>query len=463
MNTIIPNIAKILPAIILSSTLSAQQPEVKQIRNLKRGVAEFQHATPEWSFNSNMYEVNIRQFTKEGTINAFATHLPRLQQMGVGIIWLMPVQPIGVKERKGSLGSYYSIRDYMAINPEMGTMQDFITMVKKAHGLGIKVILDWVANHTAWDHHWMQSNPEFYSRNDKGEMIPPVADWTDVADLNYDNPELRRAMTDAMLFWVKATDIDGFRCDVADMVPSDFWRNTRKELDAIKPVFMLAEAENTEVHENGFDMTYAFSHHHIMNDIAKGEKDALAIDAYRAEQEQKFKPEYTRMYFTSSHDENSWSGSEYERMGDGALAFAVLTFGMDGMPMIYSGQEAALNKRLKFFDKDEIEWGNFPLQDFYTRLFKLKASNKALHHAGRGGRFVKIKTSNDKDVYVFARDTGEDKVLFVLNLSNRNQRLNINDANFAGDYKELFSNSNKKFSAKERLNLKPWEYQVWVK
>lgn len=460
------NIFTLSMALVISlctHTMNAQQPELKQIKNLKRGVMEFQQTTPEWSLSANMYEVNVRQFTPEGTLNAFSKHLPRLSQMGVKIIWLMPVQPIGIKNRKGTLGSYYSIRDYMAINPEMGSMEDFVNLVKNAHGLGIKVILDWVANHTAWDHPWVSNNPDFYTKNEKGEMIPPVADWADVVDLNYDNPAMRRAMTDAMLFWVKAADIDGFRCDVADMVPSDFWRQTRKELDAIKPVFMLAEAENPEMHANGFDMTYAFSQHHIMNEIVKGEKNALAIDEYRAEQERTFKPMFTRMYFTSSHDENSWSGSEYERMGDGALAFAVLTFGMDGMPMIYSGQEAALNKRLDFFEKDEINWGDFPLNDFYTRLLKLKANNGALHHAGAGGKFVKINTSNDKDVYVFARVTENEKVLFILNLSKKAQKVNINDVNLAGEYLELFTEKKSKLSAKATLSLKPWEYQVWVK
>lgn len=448
---------------ILTLHVAAQQPELKQIKNLKVGSKEYKKTTPEWSFNANIYEVNIRQYTPEGTLLAFIKHLPRLKEMGVEILWLMPIQPIGELKRKGTLGSYYSIKDYMAINPEMGTMEDFVNLVKEAHQLGLKVILDWVANHTAWDHNWVKSNPDYYTKNDKGEMIPPVEDWTDVVDLNYDNPQLRRAMTDALLFWVKAADIDGYRCDVADMVPTDFWVNARKELDAIKPVFMLAEAENAELHEKSFDMTYAFSHHHIMNDIAAGKKDATALDTYRGEQLEKFKKEYTRMYFTTSHDENSWNGTEYERMGEAAKTFAVLTFGFDGMPMIYSGQEAALNKRLDFFEKVEIKWGDYPLKDFYTKLLLLKRNNVALHHAGNGGDFIKIKTSNEKEVYVFARQKGEQKVLFILNLSNKPLKIKVNDAGLAGEYNELFTAKKTKLGAKETISLKAWEYQVWVR
>jgi len=456
-------IASLIIALVLCNILNAQQRDVKQVINVKRGIDNLPKITPEWSFKSNIYEVNVRQYTPEGTLKAFANHLPRLQKMGVEILWVMPVQPIGKLKRKGGLGSYYSIQDYMAINPEMGNMEDFINMVKKAHSLGMKVILDWVANHTAWDHPWVTNYPEYYTKNDKGEMVPPVADWVDVVDLNYDNQNLRRAMTDAMLFWIKAANIDGFRCDVADMVPTDFWINTRRELDALKPVFMLAEAENAELHQKSFDMTYAFSHHHIMNDIAKGTKDATAIDGYIAEQIEKFSPEYTRMYFTTSHDENSWNGTEYERMGDGAKTFAVLTFGMNGMPMIYSGQEAALNKRLNFFEKDLIDWGDFPLNDFYSKLLHLKKNNPALHHANKGGDFFKIKTSNDKQVYAFLRQKMDDKVVFVLNLSNKAQKVKVNDANLAGEYTDLFSGKKVKYSAKETIQLKPWEYLVFVK
>lgn len=274
------------------------------------------------------------------------------EDLGVDILWFMPIHPIGELNRKGSLGSYYSVRDYKAVNPEFGTMEDFKNLVNKAHELGFKVILDWVANHTSFDHQWATDHPEWYTRDEKGNIVSPF-DWTDVADLKYDNnPALWDAMIDALKFWVVEANIDGYRCDVAGMVPVAFWEKARTELDAVKPVFMLAEDEGQrDLMKKAFDANYGWEFHHIMNNIAKGEKNAADVWAYFAKEDTLFAPTSFRMMMTSNHDENSWNGTEFERMGDGAKAFAVMAYTIPGFPMMYNGQEVALNKRLLFFEK----------------------------------------------------------------------------------------------------------------
>ncbi len=235
-----------------------------------------QHPHSAWTRNASIYEVNIRQFTPEGTIAAFEKHLPRLAKMGVKILWVMPVQPIGVKNRKGTMGSYYSIRDYTAVNPEFGTQADFNHMVKAAHALGMKVILDWVANHTAWDNVWTVSHPDWYKKNARGELTSYEYDngreieyWTDVIGLDYRQPALWDAMIGAMKFWVTTSDIDGFRCDVASLVPTPFWVRARAQLDAVKPLFMLAESNDPAIHA-AFDMTYDWKLFDTFADIAQG-------------------------------------------------------------------------------------------------------------------------------------------------------------------------------------------------
>ena len=213
--------------------------------------------TPEWVSNATIYEVNVRQFTPEGTFAAFEKELPRLKAMGVDILWLMPIHPIGELNRKGSLGSYYAVRDYRGINPEFGTHEDFSRLVAAAHQLGMKIIIDWVANHTSPDHLWIEEGRlDWYTLDSMGKVQPTIGtDWWDVADLNYDNEELRSEMIECMSYWVRDFNIDGYRCDVAGWVPMDFWTRARASLDQIKPVFMLAEAEGNELY-SAFEMTY---------------------------------------------------------------------------------------------------------------------------------------------------------------------------------------------------------------
>jgi 1,4-alpha-glucan branching enzyme len=414
----------------------------------------------EWSRNANIYEVNIRQYTAEGTINAFRKHLARLREMAVDIIWIMPVQPIGKKNRKGSLGSYYSISDYQAVNHEFGTLDDFREMVREAHQLGMYVLLDWVANHSAWDNIWTESNPDFYQRDDEGHFISPW-DWTDVIAFDYSNPEMRTAMIDSMLFWLKETGIDGFRCDMAGMVPVDFWNEARKALEKNRKLFMLAEDEEVvALLDQAFDMNFTWEMHHLMNDVAIGKQNATAIWKKYLSYLERYPSNAYRMYFTSNHDENSHSGTAIERMGSAARAFAVLTYVLPGMPLTYSGQETATDKRLAFFEKDEIDWSEIPYSDFYRKLNLAKQQNESLWCADYGGDMVDINKGQNEQLFAVKREKGDNIVLAVLNLSNADQQLKMTHDRLAGSYTDIFTNEQYFPSVGFTFDLKPWEYLV---
>ena len=416
----------------------------------------------DWTKNAVIYEVNVRQYTKEGTFNAFAKSLPRLKDMGVDILWIMPIHPIGEKDRKMPLGSYYAVQNYLEVGKDYGTIDDFKALVKQAHQLGMHVIIDWVANHTAWDNVWITEHPDWYTKDSTGKIIAPVKDWTDVADLNYDNMDMRMAMLEALKYWVKETDIDGYRCDVADNVPSDFWNYVRRELDKIKPVFMLAECDKAELHRNGFDMSYCWTYMGGAYDIAAGKKTADYIDTLLLKETTAFKSDDYKMRFTTNHDENSWKGFDKEIYGDNFKGFALLSFTLPGMPMIYGGQEAGLAKRLKFFEKDPISWDDLSLADFYKSLIKLKKENKALWNGDFGGKIERSNTSNDKAVYAFTRVKDANKLLVVVNLSKETQKISLK-GNVEGNYKEYFTAKATSLKADDQIELKPSEYLVFVK
>ncbi len=417
-----------------------------------------------WTKNANIYEVNVRQYTQEGTFDAFRKHLPRLKEMGIDIIWLMPVFPVGEKNRKGSLGSYYAVKDYYGINPEFGSKDDFRKVVEEAHDLGMKVLLDWVANHTAWDNVWTKEHTDYYKKNEKGELLSPF-DWSDVIALDYNNPKLRKAMTDALKYWVKEFDVDGYRCDVAGLVPSDFWEKTRVELDKIKPVFMLAEDdEKPELLNKAFDMNYSWKIHHLMNDIAQGKKRAAEIWNYYDEDRKIYTPDKYRMIFTCNHDENSWNGTVKERMGNRpGETFAVFTFVAPGFPLIYNGQEAALDKRLKFFDKDFIDWSNLKNEPFYAGLTDLKHENRALWNGIDGGEIIPLSKGINDDVFAFYRKKDNNTVLVLMNLSNRIQNFNLENHQLAGEYINFQNGHSFRFSGNRMWHLAPWEYLILTK
>jgi len=421
---------------------------------------------PEKAKDMNIYEVNIRQYTPEGSINAFIPHVDRLKTMGVDILWIMPVQPIGIKNRKEPLGSYYSIKDYTAINPNFGTLEDFKKLVKTAHENEMIVLLDWVANHTAYDHHWAEEHPEFYNLDSLGQLQSPVADWTDVADLNYENKDLHQAMIKEMKWWITEADIDGFRCDMAGMVPNKFWKKVIDSLEATKDVFMLAEWEEPKIHDAGFDMSYGWEFHHMLNKIANGKANADSIVAYINRDTKKYDSTAFRMYFTTNHDENSWAGTVFERLGDAYEALAVLTFTVPGMPLIYSGQEAGLNKRLAFFDKDTIDWSNLEYEDFYSHLLMLKKNNPALWNGAFGGDFKEINSiQNSSELLAFSRKKDDNEVIVILNLSDSIQNLKVDDEYHGKTYQKA---NNPQLSVNFTENQKsmafdPWSYMILTK
>ncbi len=441
---------------IMSCNQTNQENTNTMAENIKKGL---QH--PEWSKHSNIYEVNIRQYTEEGTFNAFDKHIDRLHEMGVDILWLMPISPIGVKERKGSLGSYYSISDYTAVNPEFGTLEDFKAIVNHAHELGMHIIIDWVANHTAWDHSWVDKHPDWYQKDSTGAMASPY-DWTDVVALDYANKDLWNAMADEMKFWITETNIDGFRCDVAMLVPTEFWDSARMELDKIKPVFMLAEAELPEHHINAFDMSYAWEMHHKFAAVASGKESATVLNERILEDLSNFDSSAYHMQFTTNHDENSWNGTEYEKMGEGAKAMAVMSFVIPGMPLIYNGQEAANKKRLEFFEKDTLIWDSIPLHFFYQNLIQLKNENSALWNGNNGGSYLVLETNNPEKVFACIRIKDGNKVIFIANFSNEELNIQIDFAEAAGDYSDWFTKNKVEFKATNDFKLSPWQYNVFI-
>jgi glycosidase len=352
----------------------------------------------DWSYNLCLYEVNVRQYTSSGTFADFETHLDRLEDLGVGILWFMPIHPIGLQNRLGSLGSYYSVRDYYGVNPEFGTLDDFIALVDSIHERGMYVLMDWVGNHTSWDNSLTLTHPEWYVKDDNGNFVPPPGtNWSDVIQLDYSKQGLRDYMIDAMKFWLDTADVDGFRCDAVSFMPLDFWTTAIAELKNVKPgIFILAEDSGTQYHTAGFDMTYAWEYHGFGNgilvNIVAGSNNANVLNTFLTQENINYPAPYYRMYFTSNHDENSWYGTVFEQFGDAAEIFAVLTSTLRSMPLIYSGQEAGLNQRLAFFDKDQIIWQFHPFGEIYKSLLHLKKKNKALWNGADGGQLQRITT-----------------------------------------------------------------------
>ena len=419
---------------------------------------------PAWSKNTVIYQINTRQYTPDGTFRAAEAHLPRLKDLGVDILWLMPIHPIGVKNRKGGLGSPYSVRDYLAVNPEFGTLDDLKHFVDAAHSLGMYVILDWVANHTAWDNPLVEEHPDWYARDWKGDFRPsPWRDWSDIIDLDYSQPGLREYMTVALKFWVSEADVDGYRCDVAGFVPSDFWNNARKELDAIKPVFMLAEWESKDLHAAAFDMTYGWSWYDTMHAIAVGRVDLNPLYTYYSHNEKEYPQDVYRMLFVTNHDKNSWEGTEYEQFGGALEATIVLSVLSEGMPLLYSGQEAGLTRRLKFFDKDTIEWKQHPMGDFYKKLFALKKTNTALWNGKWGARMIHVPNNVNNHVLSFVRHNEQDKVFAVLNFSDKPQTITFEDRLYHGAYTDFFSGEKVTLDESTKFEMSPWSYRVFVK
>ena len=417
-------------------------------------------SSSDWSKNAIIYELNTRQFTVDGTFQAAKNELPRLKELGITIIWLMPIQPIGELERKGKLGSYYAIKDYKGINSEYGVKEDLEQFITTAHSLGMKVLLDWVANHTSPDALWVE-NKGWHVLNERGELAVKF-DWTDITELDYNHQDMRRAMIDSMKYWIEELDFDGFRCDMAMLVPTSFWESAYEELITLKPdLFMLSEAEEVDLTEKVFDMYYGWSLHHIMNSVAQGKANVNALWHNFAERSQKFQKNIIPLLFTSNHDENSHAGTEFERMGDAAETFAAFTYLVPSMPLIYTGQELGNNKRLKFFEKDFI---HIHQAERFTKLYKnlnhLRKNNPVLWSGEHGGEMVRIGNDEPTRVFSMSRSMNSNKVVAILNLSSDELTVTLGEGYYRGEYTLFPTQEKVTLNTGERFNLRPWQYLI---
>ena len=446
-------------AFILFSCSKEQKELVNSIPPISNAILE----------SAVIYEANIRQYSPEGTFDEFTKDIPEIKKLGVKVIWLMPIFPISETKRKATggadskfasefpkeeqsryLGSYYAVSDFTKINPEFGDIEDFRALVSTAHEHGIYVILDWVPNHTGWDHTWLQTNPEFYTQNEKGEVVHPKdTDWTDTADLNYDNLAMRIQMIADMKYWLKNENIDGFRCDVAGSVPLDFWQDAIPKLRAEKDIFMLAEAwESALLKDTLFDMAYAWDGHHLLNNLANGEKTVNDLKIYmQTTYNERYEKDDILMNFVTNHDENSWNGTIQERMGIKAEMLTALSYVLPGMPLIYSGQEYDLNHRLKFFEKDSIPKTKGKTFTFLTKLGALKNTNSALNGGKEKAIFEVLKSA--KDVFVLKRAKGDKTLLYLANFSDATSQVKVTEK---GVFRDLIS--------EEKINLNGEALQV---
>jgi alpha-amylase len=382
--------------------------------------------------------------------------------MGIDILWFMPITPISIEKRKGTLGSYYSCSDYTSTNPEFGSLSDFKNLVDYAHQLGFKVIIDWVMNHTGWDHHWTIEHPEYYAKNAAGNFTERNG-WDDVIDLDFNNYDLRNALIDAMKFWVNNFDIDGFRCDMAHLVTLDFWKQARAALEPVKKLFWLGETEEINYHEV-FDATYAWRWMHTTEDFAKQKTDINGLWNLLQQYNDQFPANAFHSYFTSNHDENSWNGTEYEKYGSAAINLAVFSCLWNGIPLIYSGQEMPNHKRLEFFDKDPIEWnGKYKLHDFYKTLLNLRKRNAALRACDNNVSTYHLQTNVNDKVFSFKRKNGNNEVIVLLNFSAEELPVEINDNDLSGLYKNSFANDSIDFGSTKHVDMNSWSFLVFEK
>ncbi|MXO49255.1 alpha-amylase [Erythrobacter vulgaris] len=417
---------------------------------------------PEWSRDAVLYQINTRQFTEEGTFRAAQQELPRLKDLGVDILWLMPIHPIGLENRKGTLGSPYSVQDYYAVNPEFGTEEDFRAFLDAAHEQGFKVILDLVANHTAWDNDLAKQHPEWYEKDWKGAFRPtPWWDWSDIIDLDWSQPGVREHVGGAMEYWVREFGVDGYRADVAGYVPLDFWETMRARLEAIRPVFMLGEVQQTAFHFGAFDATYAWDWHNTSKNVAQGKGNATSFYGYYAENESLWPRDAMRMTYIENHDSNAWEGTMDENYGPALEAMTALSFAGEGLPLIHNGMEACNAKRLAFFERDPIDWNqsaNCAYGDLLKALIVFRETNSALANGHWGGRMQKVETDRPERVFAWVRRNHENKVVAFFNFSEEPVTIRLKSKLANGTYIRFKTNESVTLRAGENLDLPAWGY-----
>ena len=421
---------------------------------------------PEWTKDAVIYEVNVRQYTKEGTFKAFEPYLEGLRDMGINTLWFMPIHPISKTNRAGSLGSYYSVDDYRGVNPEFGTKEDFKELVDKAHEMGFKVMLDWVANHTGWDNAWITEHPDWYTQENGKIISPKGMGWNDVADLNYDNADMRAEMISCMKYWVKEFDIDGFRCDYAPGVPVDFWEEARAELVKTKDLYFVAEDlgwVNEKLLDNAFDTNYSSKVYETLVAISHDSKSADKLNLYLPKM-----PEGTfPMNYLDNHDVNSYDRTIAEAFGEEKLPeMYSLIYTLPGMPMIYSGAEIGNDKYLAFMDKDYIDWngGIGDYRGLITYLSDVKKTHTSLYAGTYGGSFETADLGN-KNMFAFTRENESEKIICIYNLSKRAQE-NIDISSLYSGSGEVIikgTGGNYEFGgtlSDSEYSFEPWEFFV---
>ncbi len=445
---------KILLLLVVTSFLYSQTPTQYAKENARH--------SEKWVTNGIIYEVFPRVFSKEGNFAGVEKKIPEIKKLGATILWLMPIQPVGIEKRKGTLGSPYSIKDYYGINPEYGTLDDFKKLVSVAHDNGLKIIIDLVANHTSWDSKLFTEHPEWFTKDSAGKFIPPVADWSDVVDLDYSQPGLRRYMIEMLKYWVRDIGIDGYRCDVAEMVPTDFWNEARAALDSLKPIVMLAEGQYPEQHLKAFDLTYSWNFYHDMGDVIKGSKTAAEMDSILYRESLAYPKGSLRMRFSSNHDENAWDNPDVVKFGeDGAKLAAVLTNTFPGVPLLYNGQEIGNDKKLGLFEKFEIDWTKGKAwREFYTKLFSIRKNNSSL----ATDDYQCVKNNRPDQVYAFIRTNGKNTILAAFNFSSSERTVHLKLPKAFPSLRFVNAFTGKKIAYKniEKITLPKFGYRVFV-
>ena len=419
---------------------------------------------PAWSRQAVLYQINTRQFTPEGTFRAAQAQLPRLKAMGVDTLWLMPIHPIGKENRKGTLGSPYSVQDYYAVNPEFGTEADLKAFIDAAHAQGFHVILDLVANHTAWDNKLRTDHPDWYEKSWDGHFRPtPWWDWSDIIDLDWSQPGVREHVGGAMEKWVRDFGVDGFRADVAGYVPVDFWETMRTRLEAIRPVFMLGEVQQTAYHFGAFDATYAWDWHNTSKNVAQGKGNATSFYGYYAENESLWPREAMRMTYIENHDSNAWEGTMKENYGPALAAMTALSFTGEGIPLVHNGMEACNAKRLEFFEKDPIDWSQGRTCTYgklLADLIAFRKANPALDNGQWGAVMQKVETDKPDQLLAWVRQREGNKVLGLFNMSGKPVTAKFADALPAGTYRDFATGDAASFAAGDRVTLAPWTFRL---
>ena len=368
----------------------------------------------EWVRDAVIYSVYLRSFSPEGNFAGLEKRVPELKDLGVTVLWLMPIHPVGLKNRKGTLGSPYAVKDYYAVNPEFGTLEDFTRLLNTVHRHGMRLIIDLVANHTAWDSKLIKEHPDWFTKDDKGAIVSPNPDWTDVADLDYSKQGLRQYMMDMMVWWIRDIGIDGFRCDVAELVPTDFWNEVRGRLSRIKPVLMLSEGSLPEHHLKAFDITYSWNVYDALDPLLKGKRPVALLDQILKTEELQFPSGSLRLRFTTNHDKNAWDAPAVVKFGANGLRLGtVLVNTLPGVPLVYTGEELPNDKKLSLFEKVSVDWSRSRKMDrLYQTLFRLRRDHKSLSR----GQMIRVPSSDS--VFAFFRIAGTDRILTVLNFSD---------------------------------------------